>query len=491
VNDRDAGTPLKDTHLRWRLTSKSGHKVVGGELAVGDVPYYATATHTVSIPIPERLPTADYLLVGELIEGKRTLSRNETRIFIASRPSLKPLATTRRELLLYDPKRITSAAFERRQISFKLISQLKDIPSASVLIFGEGASDGSVSAGVSEIKQFMKSGGRVLCLRQEPEQFSGEWLPEPIQLFKESPNSPRYPPANRPFRANMAINPERPEHPVFTELPRERLFLWSDCSGWDESKPGFPCVYPVTSGFKLESAESLARTAVLADYDRGLEGIALCEMFIGKGSAILCAFDLISRLGQDPAADRLLNNLVAYASSDKGHELYPLVEKSIVWGDYRSEHGVVCGSMNGLLLNADWSAPKTNRKSKRLTQAEGAWNTRPGDGFVPSGRSPAGPYGYTTSSSLKDLNPESSVGSGRIWIRIPPGKRKMITVVRNPSDSVGQMTIKLNGKPTAPAETVPAGTRAQIETPLEKGTTELCIEFEGTKALVLVSTEFR
>ena len=125
VNDRDAGTPLKDAHLRWRLTSKSGRKVAGGELAVGDVPYYATATHTVSIPIPERLSTGDYLLVGELFEGKRTLSRNETRIFIASRPSLKPLATTRRELLLYDPKRITAAAFERRQISFKLITHSK------------------------------------------------------------------------------------------------------------------------------------------------------------------------------------------------------------------------------------------------------------------------------------------------------------------------------------------------------------------------------
>ena len=42
---------------------------------------------------------------------------------------------------------------------------------------------------------------------------------------------------------------------------------------------------------------------MLADYDRGLEGIALCEMFIGKGSAIVCGFDLVSRLGQDPAAE--------------------------------------------------------------------------------------------------------------------------------------------------------------------------------------------
>jgi hypothetical protein len=88
------------------------------------------------------------------------------------------------------------------------------------------------------------------------------------------------------------------------------MALWSDYTGWDEAKPGFPQVYPVTAGFKLQRAESLARTAILADYDRGLEGVALCEMFDGAGSVILSGFDLVNRAGLDPAADRLLANLV-------------------------------------------------------------------------------------------------------------------------------------------------------------------------------------
>ena len=31
-------------------------------------------------------------------------------------------------------------------------------------------------------------------------------------------------------------------------IDRDRLFLWSDWTGWDDSKPGFPEVYPVTRG---------------------------------------------------------------------------------------------------------------------------------------------------------------------------------------------------------------------------------------------------
>ena len=71
-----------------------------------------------------------------------------------------------------------------------------------------------------------------------------------------SANDPTYPPRTRPFREQMNVNPERPGHPVFRGLDRKRLALWSDYTGWDETKPGFPQVYPVTAGFKLQKPEA-------------------------------------------------------------------------------------------------------------------------------------------------------------------------------------------------------------------------------------------
>jgi len=51
----------------------------------------------------------------------------------------------------------------------------------------------------------------------------------------------------------------------------------------DAESTWLPKIYPVTAGFALETTGALGKTAILADYDRGLEGVALCEMFFGGG----------------------------------------------------------------------------------------------------------------------------------------------------------------------------------------------------------------
>src|SRR5207237_10596061 len=113
-----------------------------------------------------------------------------------------------------------------------------------------------------------------------------------------------------------------------------------DYTQGDQQKAGFPRVYPVTHGFGLSSPDDLAHVAVIANYDRGLQGIAACEMFDGKGSVILSAFDLVPRVGSDPVADRLLRNLVVHAASNDAHELHPRIDQPIVWGNYATERGV-------------------------------------------------------------------------------------------------------------------------------------------------------
>ena len=58
-------------------------------------------------------------------------------------------------------------------------------------------------------------------------------------------------PGGRPFRNGMSVNPEHPDHPALAGIDRDRLFLWDDFTSWNETKPGFPQVYPVTRGFVL------------------------------------------------------------------------------------------------------------------------------------------------------------------------------------------------------------------------------------------------
>jgi hypothetical protein len=239
----------------------------------------------------------------------------------------------------------------------------------------------------------------------------------------------------------------------------------------------------------LTDAQSLERVAVLANYDRGLEGVALCEMFDGRGSVIVSAFDTVQRAGLDPVADRLLANLVRYAASQKNHELHPLIDQPIQWGNYASERGIINGPLNGLVVNSSWVRPPTNPSAEPLTQDEGAWNTRPGDQFAPHGRSPLGPYGYSTGSGLRDLNPDSDIGTGMFWARISQGKKTVATVVENPSTKSAELEVSVNGGPATKLE-VPAGKTVTVTAPLPPDATNVAVRFTGSKKLVLLKTSF-
>ena len=401
----------------------------------------------------------------------------------------KPCQRQAAALCLYDPPGKTAAALEKIGVGFKRISALSPWPAPmKALVIGEGAWDKALGAEKQALRRFVHDGGRVLCLQPPAEASDRDWLPQEIAILTSSPNDTAYPPLTRPFREQMNVNPERPDHPVFRGLDRYRLALWSDYSGWDQTKPGFPQVYPVMAGFRLQKTEALARTAILADYDRGLEGVALCEMFDGAGSVILSGFGLVNRAGLDPAADRLLANLVAYTASKDNHPVHPRIEQPIQWGNYPTERGVVCGSLNGLIVNAEWLAPPTDPAATPLAPNTGSWNMEPGSQFEPRGRNAFGPYGYSTASSLKDLNKESATGTGVFWASLPSGRKVALTKVKNPTTRPAQLAIAINGKAAASPTTIPAGQTMELRSPLPAGATDVSVSYTGTKTLVLLET---
>jgi beta-galactosidase len=491
INDAEDYRAIRNASLIYRLRASDGREIFKTELNLPEIGYYEAWSKHLDLQLPAELPTGDYVLSGEIVSAGRTISTNTTELFVAGKEWKESIGTPQiKRVALFDPSGHTATAFQKLQIPFTEIRDLKQRSEAArVIVIGENALSSATNSSPASLSDFVSAGGRVLCLQQEGK-FDQSWLPESITFFIGSANAPTYPPASRPFRDNMNINPEWPNHPVFEGIERRRLELWSDYTDWDQTKPGFPQMYPVTSGFKLTKPESLARTAILADYDRGLEGIALCEMFSGKGSVILSAFDLVSRVGLDPIADRLLANLVRYAASTNNHEIHPLIDSPIRWGDYASERGLITGPANGLVLNATWIRPPTNPSAKPLSQDEGAWNVRPGDQFVPHGRSLLGPYGYSTSTSLRDLNPNSKTASGTFWARIPAGKNRVVTSIENPSPEPAEFSVTINENSRAQNAIVPPQKTMELVAPLPHGITNASVHYVGSKALVLLQTSF-
>jgi len=491
INDAEDYTTVRNASLISRIRANDGREIFRAELNMPEIGYYQTWSKHVDLQLPPELPTGDYVLSGEIVSAGRTISTNTTELFVAGKEWKESIGTPQiKRVALFDPSGHTATAFQKLQIPFTEIRDLKQrSEAAGVIVIGENALSSATNSSPASLSDFVSAGGRVLCLQQEGK-FDRSWLPESVTFFTESANATTYPPASRPFRDNMSINPEWSNHPVFEGIERRRLELWSDYTDWDQTKPGFPRLYPVTSGFKQTKPESLARTAVLADYDRGLEGIALCEMFSGKGSVILSAFDLVSRVGFDPIADRLLANLVRYAASTNDHEIHPLIDSPIRWGDYVSERRLVTGPANGLVLNAAWVRPPTNPSAKPLSQDEGAWNVRPGDQFAPHGRSLLGPYGYTTSTSLRDLNSKSKTASGIFWARIPAGKSRVLTSVENPSAEPAEFSVAINESSSTETKIVPPQKTIETVTPLPPGITNVSVRYIGPKSLVLLRTSF-
>jgi hypothetical protein len=114
----------------------------------------------------------------------------------------------------------------------------------------------------------------------------------------------------------------------------------------------------------------------------------------------------------------------------------------------------------------------------------------PGSQFEPRGRNAFGPYTYSTGSSLRDLNRDSATGAGVFWASLPPGRKAVLTKVKNPATSPGQISIAINGKDAAGPATIPAGQTVELRSLLPDGATDVSVRYTGTKTLVLLETAF-
>ncbi len=150
----------------------------------------------------------------------------------------------------------------------------------------------------------------------------------------------------------------------------------------------------------------------------------------------------------------------------------------------------MCGSLNGLVVNAEWLAPPTNPSATPLppTPDPGTWTPAPN-----SSRTaviPFGPYGYTTAAGLRDLNPDSNTGSGVFWARVPPGRKAVVTKVKNLATKPAQLTIAVNGDSSSSPSLIAAGQTVDLRSPLPSDRSDISVRYTGTKTLVLLETSF-
>lgn len=501
VNDDTNFSDLHNASVVFSLTDHANNELYSESLKLPSIKYYDTYRQKLNITIPATAMTGWYKLVGKIIQDDKVVSSNEDAVYISTKNSLKTTPSTK-SILLYDTKKSSRGAFDKLGIPYKTIKTFNNLTATDVLVIGELSADNQLLNVSSQIKKFISAGGRILFLRQNAEIWKTINAINPVELIAlhDDIDKATYPKPQGATANGINLNIERTEHPVFTGIDDRRLLrYWNDYKNWNETKEGFPAIYPVTNGFILKNKEDIGTVAALANYGPGLNGMALAEFFEGKGSVIISGFDLVNRAGADPVADLLLKNLAEYTASRNAHQKHPLIESPIIWGDYETEKGVLTGEVSGLLLN---STPRLldNDKTKYpvvITEeghqfAKGniiGWADHPGQQYVPYGRRPFGPYYLRGMGSIAEIekNADKKQGIGFFYCSVNDGKTTMTTKVWNPHTKDLEIKVKVNDLKEV-VKTIPANSTADIDAPIDSD--ELKITYTGDRRLVLLQTSF-
>jgi beta-galactosidase len=455
VNDAVDGKALSNASLQWRLVKAgSENPVSSGVLDFADsVAHYAVDTQELVLDIAEELETGQYILKGEVVENGQTVSINETEIWVEQRSFLA--LDTPRKVTLFDPLGETKPILEKaglvegrdffmtsspfagmKRFDQMSSSQLQETlgvegaiddtlvaPSQSLMIVGSKLWVEPLRDKYLLMKEFIDRGGRVLFLHPNEHAMNdidlykdimvmkSEWIGDHASVDMESLWH-----TSRNFGA--WINPRRSDTGIFDSITRQQLWLWSDSSGWEASQPDLPKFEPVSTFLQIRDEESLENTAVLADFGRGLEHVALAEVFRGEGSVILSGFDFERFAGFDPISDKVLRSIVNYAADHKEHFLVPEAKAVTNIGSTSDEDGLIPSEFkNGLLLEY-YKGYEGNRFHK---------------GFIGKEyqvRRIAGPFWFNRLCHTKLINPEEPIRHAFIHVRPPEGSSAAIFHVR-------------------------------------------------------------
>jgi beta-galactosidase len=441
VNDDDEGRDLSGAVLQWRLINDADQAaVVSGTLPFAPtVKHYATDRQDLVLETDKALKDGRYTLVGDVLSDGKTISSNDTSIWIEAPKS--QAVDAHRKISLFDPLGETGPILERAGMKegrdyyittspFAAMKKLDNLtgaqlqetlgveevtgdtlvaPSRSLFIVGATQWVEPLRDKYLLMQEFIDRGGRVLFLHpnaaalndigiyKEISVSENDWVGDRASVTMESLWH-----TSRFFGA--FINPRRSDTGIFDSIERQQLWWWSDSSGWDQTKEGLPRTEPVSTLMKLRGPDALGTTAILANFGRGLEHVALAEVFRGKGSVMLSGFDFERFVGFDPIADRVLRGIVKYAADDTRHAIVPVAKESTNIGSPSDEDGIVPSEFrNGLLLEYT-----KDYQVRRI----------------------AGPFWFNRLCHTKFLDPDNEERSGFMHVRAPSGKTHLVVHAR-------------------------------------------------------------
>lgn len=246
-----------------------------GQVLSGDSPM-------VSIDFHSPIQTGEYTMNLKMIRNGSPVYEEELPIWIYQDLTKLKIDVKSKKLACYDPKKSTSKILKDILTEVDIIKSPLPDKRHEILIIGEGSYDQACESGSQKLLRWVAQGGKLLVLGQ-----NYETAPFDLGFSVERGNT---------YTAFIRSK----GHPVFCNLKAEDILTWSD---------EFTVGYNSFRKSKKISLRSLADTGYGHD---GLVYSVMSEQTLGRGAIIYCQFRIIERYLKEPAAQRLLNNIIEY-----------------------------------------------------------------------------------------------------------------------------------------------------------------------------------
>ncbi len=244
------------------------------------------------VPVQIKLPAtgsrAEWVLHAAITGAKDMHLTFPLQVFARSaKPELES------DVFVYDPEGILSKKLSER-IRFKKISSLKNLPAKGILIIGRGALSGCRF--MPELTGYAANGLNILVMEQKPDSSK--------ELLKTR---------------TRRVFCNAPAHPAFEGLQEADFSFWKDSHSIApaKAKDGAGINWSDWGNRNMVASYAFRRpqhgnwiSLLISGFD--LFQTPLLEYRSGKGSLIASQMEITERLGSDPAATRLFDNLLRY-----------------------------------------------------------------------------------------------------------------------------------------------------------------------------------
>lgn len=459
INDDDLGRDIRDVTAVLEVKSKQGKTLTSTRTTFPRVDYYSNAWQRVSVRIPENTNRGRYTVECTLIDKTgRKVSSNHFEITVAPRNWAWLDGVS---ISVYDPAGTTLKALKSLGARIKTIRSINRLPETELVIIGAKAFTKGSYPTRSEVARFLRNGGRILCLEQDPESWSSEWLPVKYNLVKS-----RF--------GFTYVHPVGRNNEIMDMLDASDLRFWNCVS---ESPDGTPDISPVLSPFKPASVDDLHCVRVWASCDRLLSSAVIIEVFEGSGSVILSQLRCVERVEHDPIAARLLANLIRYAMK-ANHTGLPSLDKPVQWNLEAFRTGIFVSNLQGLLPHS------------KTYQHTGSSKGKLGEDHSIDGFTLVGNYNFTANGWLQPVPDPESEGWGVFFGQLNREASWFVVVLQNTSRKPAAIRLRLDREKFSSPKTIAPGKEQEIRWPVKRHPGPVRIELRGNQDLVIKQTRF-